>query len=71
LLFLDFATGYPSSGEAISGMNNSCDTFIEINLEKALKESIQFYISKDGVILTPGVNGILSRVQEYRILIFT
>ena len=50
---LDFATGYPEDN-VISGMRFSCDIMIEINLPLALKDGYEFYVSKNGVILSKG-----------------
>ena len=61
---IDFAPGYPAQGEVLSGMRKSCDTYIEIDMEKAMKDGIQFFVSKNHVILTPGIDGILPRVRE-------
>ena len=35
-------------------MRSSCDVFIEINLAKAIEAGIKFFISNNGVILSPG-----------------
>ncbi|KAH3759330.1 tRNA 2'-phosphotransferase 1 [Pelomyxa schiedti] len=40
-----------SGGNVISGMRGTCDTFIFINLERALSEGLQFFESANGVIL--------------------
>ncbi len=40
-------------------MRDDCDLIIEIDLEKALKDNIVFYLSKNNVILTKGINGVL------------
>ena len=46
---------------ALSGMRKSCDLFIEIDVEKAMKDGIIFYQSENGVILTSGLNGFLDK----------
>ena len=33
-------------------MRNTCDIYIEIDLEGAMKDGIKFYISSNNVILT-------------------
>ena len=43
-------------------MRGSCDVFIEIELEKAIKDGIEFFISTNNVILTRGINGVLPPV---------
>ena len=39
----------------ISGMRKTCEILIYLDLEKALKDGIQFQKSENGVILSPGV----------------
>ena len=36
-------------------MRNSCDTVVEINLIKAVKANIPFFVSTNDVVLTPGL----------------
>ena len=49
------AIGLPGKTGVISGMRNSCDTVIEINLLKAIKsERMPFYSSVNNVVLSPG-----------------
>jgi RNA:NAD 2'-phosphotransferase (TPT1/KptA family) len=49
------AIGLPGKNGVISGMRNSCDTVIEINLLKAVKSGqMPFYSSTNNVVLTPG-----------------
>jgi len=40
-------------------MRGSCDIYIEIDMEAAIKEGIKFFISSNNVILTEGNNGVL------------
>ncbi|XP_038076356.1 tRNA 2'-phosphotransferase 1-like isoform X2 [Patiria miniata] len=49
-----FAQGEPGESGVISGMRRSCDLMIFLDLEKALKEGLSFFLSKNGVILCPG-----------------
>lgn len=56
---IHFAPGMPKQEGVISGMRGSCDVYIEIDLFKAMKDGINFYISSNNVILTEGVNGAL------------
>lgn len=56
---IHFAPGLPKKEGVISGMRKSCDVYIELDLFKAMKEGIDFYISSNNVILTEGVNGVL------------
>jgi len=55
--YIHCASGLP--GEVKSGMRADCDIFIYIDMEKAMADGIKFYLSKNDVILTQGVNGIL------------
>ena len=64
---MHFAKGYnfhPDNGgdsknEVISGMRNTCDIYIEIDPCLAMAEGIDFYESKNGVILSEGYSGNL------------
>ncbi|XP_071832512.1 tRNA 2'-phosphotransferase 1-like [Apostichopus japonicus] len=51
---IHFAQGEPGDGEVISGMRGSCQLMIYINLEKALSDGLSFFVSKNGVVLSPG-----------------
>ncbi|KAJ6568277.1 phosphotransferase KptA/Tpt1 [Mycena vulgaris] len=42
------------AGERIRGMKNSSEVLIFIDVARALKEDIKFYLSTDGAVLTPG-----------------
>jgi 2'-phosphotransferase len=48
------AVGLPESGNVISGMRNSSEVTIEIDLPAALAAGIPFYVSANNVILSPG-----------------
>jgi 2'-phosphotransferase len=54
--FIHFA----SHPDAKSGCRKDCDILIGINMERAIKDGIKFYMSENNVILTSGVNGSLS-----------
>lgn len=56
---IHFAPGMPKDKEVISGMRNSCDVIIQIDMFKAIKDGINFYISANNVILTEGIDGTL------------
>ena len=56
---IHFAPGMPKEEGVISGMRGSCDVYIFIDLEKAIKDGIKFFISSNNVILTEGVEGTL------------
>ena len=57
---IHFATGMPEEEGVISGMRGTCDIYVEIDLVAAMKDGIKFYISSNNVILTEGVDGVLS-----------
>ncbi|KAL3872703.1 hypothetical protein ACJMK2_035910 [Sinanodonta woodiana] len=51
---IHFAAGEPGENGVISGMRSSCEVLIYIDLEKALKDGLKFYLSANRVILSPG-----------------
>ncbi|KAI8997749.1 phosphotransferase KptA/Tpt1 [Pilobolus umbonatus] len=59
---IHLAAGLPSDTHVISGMRKSSDVFIYIDTDKARKDGILFYLSKNGVILTDGKKGVLSPI---------
>ncbi|EAR94249.1 RNA 2'-phosphotransferase, Tpt1/KptA family protein (macronuclear) [Tetrahymena thermophila SB210] len=56
---IHFAIGYPGDKEVISGMRKTCDVYIEIDLVKAINDGIDFFMSKNNVVLTSGINKVL------------
>jgi 2'-phosphotransferase len=56
---IHFAKGMPNDQGVISGMKSSCQVFIFVNAKKCAEDQIEFFESSNGVILTPGLNGIL------------
>lgn len=56
---IHLAPGYPGNNEVISGMRNSCDLYIEIDMANAMKDGMVFYISTNNVVLTRGFDGII------------
>lgn len=40
-------------------MRGTCDIIIEIDMESAMKDGIEFFISANNVILTEGIDGLL------------
>lgn len=51
---IHMASALPETGYVISGMRKSANVVIWIDVEKAMDEGIQFFISNNGVILSPG-----------------
>jgi len=45
--------------KVISGMRSSSQVMIYIDMEKAMNDGIKFYMSKNKVILTKGIDGVL------------
>lgn len=56
---IHFSMGYNNDDKVISGMRNSCDIFIEVDMKKAMDDGIKFYKSNNGVILSNGINSTL------------
>lgn len=50
----------PGDERVISGMRENCEVAIWINLADALKDNVPFYISANKVILSPGIDGVIS-----------
>lgn len=61
-LHIHFASGLLSDPNVKSGMRHSANVFIYIDACKAMDDGIQFFISENNVILSPGVGerGIIS-----------
>lgn len=57
---IHFTDQYPED-KPISGMRNSCNLFIEIDVQKAMQDGVKFFLSKNNVILSAGINGVISR----------
>eukprot|EP01017_Pseudomicrothorax_dubius_P022755 TRINITY_DN2457_c0_g2_i2.p1 TRINITY_DN2457_c0_g2~~TRINITY_DN2457_c0_g2_i2.p1 ORF type:complete len:463 (-),score=123.38 TRINITY_DN2457_c0_g2_i2:110-1498(-) len=56
---IHFAKGYPGDKGVISGMRNTTNLYIEVDVEKAMKDGIRFYRSTNDVILSSGVNRVI------------
>ena len=54
---IHFATGLPGDNGVISGMRNNSHVLIYIDLARALSAAIPFFVSANGVILSPGLDG--------------
>jgi len=57
---IHFAKGMPSDDGVISGMRSSCTVYIFVDGAKCADDRIEFWESANGVVLTSGVDGILS-----------
>ncbi|CAK8692443.1 uncharacterized protein LOC143462229 [Clavelina lepadiformis] len=51
---IHFSIGLPGQNEVISGMRNSCEIVIKLDMEKAMKAGLKFFISSNKVILCEG-----------------
>ncbi|XP_063691886.1 tRNA 2'-phosphotransferase 1-like isoform X2 [Bolinopsis microptera] len=51
---IHFAVGLPSNRQVISGMRGDCQVVIYIDMSAAIKDGLQFYKSKNNVILCSG-----------------
>lgn len=51
---IHFAPRPPGHGEVISGMREDCDVAVYVNLASAHAAGIAFFVSDNGVILSPG-----------------
>ncbi|KAG5674334.1 hypothetical protein PVAND_004309 [Polypedilum vanderplanki] len=56
---IHFAIGYPENKNVISGMRKNCQIFIEIDVEKAMKDGINFFLSNNNVVLSSGLDGVI------------
>ena len=54
------AVGYPGDEGVISGMRAVCDVFVEIDVELAMRNGIEFFVSRNGVVLSSGVRNCIS-----------
>ena len=56
---IHFAIGLPSDDGVISGMRKTCDMVIFFDLAAAIADGVEFFLSENLVILSPGVDGVL------------
>lgn len=49
------AVGLPGKNGVISGMRSSAEVVVEVNIAQAAVEGVKFYVSKNRVILSPGI----------------
>jgi 2'-phosphotransferase len=56
---IHFAIALPKSEIVISGMRDTVEVLIYINLDQALADQIPFFFSENNVILSPGINDII------------
>ncbi|WOK91311.1 tRNA 2'-phosphotransferase 1 [Canna indica] len=58
-LHVHFSFGLPMDGEVISGMRRDVDVLIYLDVEKALREGMELFVSDNKVILTEGFDGVV------------
>jgi len=57
---IHFASGPPDDPRVISGIRKNTKVLIYIDAAKAMADGIKFYLSSNGVILSEGIDGIIS-----------
>ncbi len=60
-----FAQGLPGQDHVVSGMRSSSQIMIYLNLPRALADGLPFFLSTNGVILSPGVGTTGTVPMEY------
>ena len=56
---IHFQTRDIGDDRVVSGMRGNCEVAVYIDLEAALRAGVKFFLSDNGVLLTPGVRGVL------------
>jgi 2'-phosphotransferase len=56
---IHFAVGEIGESGVVSGMRSSAQIKIYVNVALAMSAGIPFYLSKNSVVLTPGIDGVL------------
>mmetsp|Transcript_32081 Transcript_32081/g.49049 ORF Transcript_32081/g.49049 Transcript_32081/m.49049 type:complete len:248 (+) Transcript_32081:59-802(+) len=51
---IHFASGLPTSSDVISGMRSNCQVYIFVDGKRCAEDEIDFFLSDNGVILSPG-----------------
>lgn len=57
--YIHMAPDLPGESGVISGMRSSCQVLIWVDTRRAQEAGITFYRSKNGVILTEGIDGVI------------
>jgi len=55
-----FASYEPGDSKVISGMRYDCEVAIYLDLRRAIQNGVPFFLSKNEVVLSPGINGVVS-----------
>lgn len=56
---IHFAKGLPGDKEVISGMRKNCEVLVYVDVEQMLRDGIEIFTSKNGVVLTAGIDGVV------------
>ena len=56
---IHFSIRYIGEGQVKSGMRKNCEIYIEVNAIQAYYNNIEFFISANNVVLSPGINGVI------------
>ena len=56
---IHFSIGYIGEGQVKSGMRKNCEIYIEVNAIQAYYNNVEFFISANNVVLSPGINGVI------------
>jgi 2'-phosphotransferase len=56
---IHMAAGLPGDGREIAGCRAGTDTFLHIDVHRAIADGYEFFRSGNGTILTPGLSGLL------------
>lgn len=65
---IHLATDLVTEGGSVAGKRLNREVFIYINVPKALEAGIEFFLSENGVVLTEGKDGKISREFFSKIL---
>ncbi|CAG5121703.1 unnamed protein product [Candidula unifasciata] len=66
---IHFAAGEPGENGVISGMRGTCTVMIYLNLSKALQDGLKFFLSANGVILSPGnEDGVIQTIYFDKVI---
>ena len=64
---MHFTPYEPGDSRTTSGVRKSSDVAIYIDLQKALKHDVPFFMSSNHVILSPGIDGVIASDYIFRL----
>lgn len=65
---IHFAIGLPGDNKVVSGARQNANIFIFVDIKQAMEDGMKFFISENKVILTKGIDGVLSSKYFKKIL---